>query len=140
MNIFVDASVILAASLSKRGGSALILRLGGAGKLQLITSESVVEEVMRNVLKIHVVEEKVEQLIVASNTNIVDAPGQKLIDKYAKIVSEKDAHVIAGAIEAKATIVITLDKKHLLRREVKESLKNMLDIMTPGELLQKLVA
>lgn len=139
MNIFVDASVIIAASLSKSGGSALVLRLARVGKLQLMTSESVIEEVMRNVSKIHLSWEKIAELIVASKMHIVEAPNKILTEKLAKIASRKDAHVLAAAVEAKAKIVITLDKKHLLQERVKKSLKNILAVMTPGELLKKLV-
>lgn len=136
MKVFVDASVILAALGSKTGGSSLVLRLGAKGKLDLTTSQAVVEEVRRNTRKISVPWTDTERLIIKSRISVVPAPGHLQVEKYERIVGEKDAHVLASAIASKAQILITLDKKHILQAEVKQKVKNV-ELLMPGELLQR---
>lgn len=135
MKVFVDASVILAALGSKTGGSSLVLHLGAKEKLDLTTSQAVIEEIRRNTHKISVPWTNMERLIIKSRISVVPAPGHAQVEKYERIVGEKDAHVLASAIISKAQILITLDKKHILQAEVKQKAKNV-ELLTPGELLQ----
>lgn len=137
MKVFVDASVILAALGSKTGGSLQVLHLGAKGKLDLTTSQAVIEEIRRNTHKISVPWTNMERLIIKSRISVVPAPGQAQVGKYERIVGEKDAHVLASAITSKAQILITLDKKHILQAEVKQKVKNV-ELLAPGELLQRL--
>lgn len=138
MKIFVDASVFLAAAASKSGGSALVLQLGKAKRLQLVTSQTVMEEVVRNAPKLHVSQEVIDTYIVASNTVIVPAPRDEEVEKHVLIIGEKDAHVVAAAFASKSHVIVTLDKKHLLSEKVKSQLRG-LRLVNPEELLRKVV-
>ena len=133
MIAFIDASVILAALGSKSGGSSQILKLTGARKIIGIASQAVVEEVLRNARKIGVSEREVSSLISNSLLKVISAPTSDEVEKYIDKTAAKDAHVVASAVKSKSNVVITLDKKHLLSKEIKG-----LSILTPGEFLQKL--
>lgn len=135
MKVFVDTSVLLAASASKTGGSALVLRLGSVGRVKLVTSEAVVEEAIRNAEKLHVTTIVIEHLVLSSNIRVDPPPAFALVEKYEAIVSEKDAHVIAAAMAAKTKVLITLDRK--LKEQGERSIK-IIQILTPEELLKEL--
>lgn len=138
MRVFVDTSVILAALGSKTGGSSLVLALGKKSKLQLLTSSTVIEELRRNIPKINVPVSTAENLVVKSKIFLIPVPTIEEVEKYEKIAG-KDAHVLASATGSKAEVLITLDKKHLLKKEVKQKVKTI-KILTPGELLQRLTS
>ena len=57
---------------------------------------------------------------------------------YQDIVVEDDLHVIAGAKLTKSDYLITLDKKHLLKEEVRRLVKP-LKIVNPEQYLKGLV-
>lgn len=114
MKILLDASVILAALGSKTGGSMVVLKLVKAGKLQAVVSETIIEEVKRNAAKTNSSLEDVDKLIISYNIEIFSAPSSENVDKYIGQTGEKDVHVLASAVELKADMIITLDKKHLL--------------------------
>lgn len=136
MKVFIDASVILAALGSASGGSAVILKLTQKEKLKGVISQAIIEEVKRNAANLNRKAEDVERIILKSRLEIVEASSLEAEQKYAKLAG-KDAHVVASAVQAKADILLTLDKKHLLNEDVKGRLKN-LGIMAPGELIKKL--
>ena len=129
MKIFIDASVILAALGSKSGGSSLVLQLKVTKK---VVSQSILEEVFRNTFKVGYTREEVNKLLVMNDIDVFPAPSSEEARRFFRIVGEKDAHVIASTLSAKAEIIVTLDKKHLLSKKIKG-----LEIITPGELLQK---
>lgn len=133
MIAFIDASVILAALGSKSGGSSQVLELIKRSKLNGITSQAVVEEVLRNAYKIKIAEREVFGLISNSSLKVIPAPTSEEVEKYLDVTAEKDAHVVASAIKSKTKVVITLDKKHLLSKKIKG-----LGILTPGEFLKNL--
>lgn len=136
MKILLDASVILAALGSKTGGSMVVLKLAKEEKLQAVVSATIIEEVMRNATKTNSSAADVDRLIVSHKLKVVSAPAPENVDKYIGQTGQKDAHAIASAIESKADLVITLDKKHLLSGKLKlKSLK----IIPPAELLKRLV-
>ena len=131
MIAFIDASVILAALGSKMGGSSEVLKLVKKHKIVGITSQAVVEEVLRNAHKIKITESEVSRLISISSLKVIPAPTSEEVEKYLDVTAAKDAHVVASAIKSKANVVITLDKKHLLSKKIKG-----LGILTPGEFLK----
>jgi hypothetical protein len=52
--------------------------------------------------------------------DLVPLPSLKAIDRAAELVTAKDTHVLAGARGGRATHLITLDRKHLLLKEVRQ--------------------
>ncbi|KKR50069.1 MAG: hypothetical protein UT84_C0015G0017 [Candidatus Curtissbacteria bacterium GW2011_GWA1_40_16] len=133
MLAFIDASVILAALGSKSGGSSQVLKLIKKRKFDGVTSQAVIEEVSRNAHKIKIAESEVSRLISISSLKVISAPASEEVEEYLDITAAKDAHVVASAIQSKAKVVITLDKKHLLSGKIKG-----LGILTPGEFLKNL--
>lgn len=110
LTVFVDSSVLFAAVNSPIGGSAKLFTLQN---IRLLASKVVLAETERNVRKklldYHLDRffELTEQLQI-----IPQKPNKKLIEKAKEVIVEKDAVILAEVKQAKAGLVVTLDKKH----------------------------
>lgn len=133
MKVFFNASVILAGIYSPDGGSALILKKVRDGQIEGVISELIFDEAVRHAQKIGLSERDLEEKILSFFDNPLGAPN---FSEFGKIVIDPgDAHVLTSAVEEKCDVLVTLDKKHLL--VLKGKVKG-LEILTPGELLEKL--
>lgn len=115
LRVFIDASVLFAAVYSPRGSARDLLRLGLEGKITLVISPNILEEIERNLLrKAPRAAPYYRDLLATLALEIVSLPAQAAVQDAAAYVAEKDAHVIAAAIEAHPDYLVTYDQKHLL--------------------------
>lgn len=140
MKVFFDASVIIAALLSPTGGSSLLLTYIKVGETIGITSQTVIEEVLEEdkFEKLQKSKEEIEAFIAQSGLFVREYISLQDIEPYQDTVDVEDAHLIAGANLTKCMYLVTLDKKHLLRPEVKERFLP-LHIVSPKELLEEII-
>jgi predicted nucleic acid-binding protein len=139
--LFLDASVSIAASGSPEGGSALVLELCRAGLAIPLLTRLVLREAERNI------QEKLDRevllrfyrLIADLEAELVPMPGVEDLQAASQVVSQKDAHVLAGARAGGATHLITLDRRHFLKPDQRAAMLPIL-ACTPGEFLQALLA
>jgi predicted nucleic acid-binding protein len=75
------------------------------------------------------------QQLAALNLTIIPAPSSPRIAECAALTAEKDAHVLAGALDSNATYLLTLDRRHLLSLSHRRPALAV-QIMTPGDFLQ----
>lgn len=59
------------------------------------------------------------QELEKSDLMLAPLPSADERDRWSAIVAEKDAHVLAGAVTAKADVVVSLDRKHILTEAVR---------------------
>ncbi len=137
--VFFDASVLFSAIYSNTGASAKLVSL--IGKLIIgITTENCIEELERNIEKIRLSSSYQIQDFINQNKFIVrEEINEYEIKPYKGLVDEKDSHVVAGAILTDGDFLVTLDKKHLNNKIVKQRLKKI-DILSPKELLFKILS
>lgn len=139
MRIFLDANVYFSAARSPQGGSSAICDLARAKKLVLYTTRDILHEAERNIRLKEPVSTRLRfyELLTTLNAKIVAIDKQKAQLRFAKIINNKDTHVLEGARVSKADFLVTLDKKHFQNENVKRS--NLpFAIVSPGELLKKL--
>lgn len=113
IKVFFDSSVILSSIISNKVFSFKLLELVKKRKIIGVISETVIEEVKRNLEKIKI--EKKQDLgdfFVSNNFIILEKISEEDIKPYLKTVEEKDAHIFFAAILAKCEFLATLDKKH----------------------------
>ncbi|MEK7548070.1 MAG: PIN domain-containing protein [Patescibacteria group bacterium] len=137
IKIFIDSSVVIAALLSSDGGSAKIFKLCEAGIAEGWISNTVIEEVDRNIkgkfagLKLYFY-----QLLKAAGIKISKNPSKDMIKKAeAWIKDHNDAPILAAAKFAKVDVVLTLDIRHFIK-DTDVAKKSGMQIMTPGEFLK----
>ena len=70
---------------------------------------------------------------------MVPPPSRERMEKCIPLTTEKDAHVLAAALECGAAYLITLDRRHLLNEAV-ESAGLPVRTITPGDFLKTVVS
>lgn len=134
LKVLINASVVLSGLRSPNGGSGKLLQLISDGQINGQISEIIFDEILKHHKKLGISKNKIENSISRLFKNILNAPVQKIVNKYKKIViDEGDCHVLASCEENQIKYLVTLDKKHLL--VLKGKIKN-LEILTPGELIE----
>jgi predicted nucleic acid-binding protein len=122
-SVFVDASVLFAASYSPRGFARDLIETGLHGQLFLAVSEFVIKETRRNLLVKAPGALSRFEAFLATGVMHVTEPSRPHVKHVATVVVLKDAPVVAGAIVAGANLVATYDCKDLLskRQEILEA-------------------
>ena len=133
IQVFVDASVLVAAVLSPTGGASALLEMAIRGRVNLLISDDIVEEVKRNVPKLA---DKFEILLRLVPFHYVSVTAEDVSAALDYTVA-KDAHVVAAAKKATVEYLVTFDEKHLLHNEVLKQ-NVTFSMLKPGDLLQLL--
>ena len=139
--LFLDASVLIAASGSAEGGSAVVLEICRAKLAIPLLTRWVLREAERNIqgkldrdalLKFY-------RLIADLEPELVPSASTEDLMSASEVVSAKDAHVFAGARAGAATHLVTLDRKHFLREDQRAGILPIV-AWTPGEFLEGFLA
>lgn len=140
MRVYVDASVIIAALLSSKGGSSLLIEFIRSGAITGITSQTVVEEMLEadKQTKLKRSKEEIEAFIAHSGLLVRESIVPEDIEPLMGMIDTDDAHLIAGAQSTQCSYLVTLDKKHLLRSDIKEKFLP-LRIVSPKEMLEQVL-
>lgn len=136
--IFIDTSVLFAASHSLSGSARDLLVAGILGQVTLVLSRYVVDETRRNLSrKSSQAVPYFEAFLTRGVVEFVEPPPE-LVHQAATVVVPKDAEILAGAAHGEATFVATYDRKDLLskRDEIFEAFG--VTVATPSEILASL--
>ena len=126
LRVFLDANVLFAAAYSPDGLSALLIELGAAGRVTLLTSPVTITEAERNL------EAKRRNL---SAVRIVSEPAPADVERLTPSeLSSKDRPLLAAAIVAGATHFATGDIADF-GRFMKRGTGLPLQVMTPRQFL-----
>ncbi len=137
IRVFVDASVLIAASYSPTGASREIIRQAIRGNVTLIASELVLEETREN-LRAKAPEALVslEQILDIVPFELVQPTEQQVL-QAASYTALKDAPIVAAAKRARVDYLVSLDRRHLVGvPEVAQ--RSGLKIVLPEELLKEI--
>lgn len=134
--IFLDASVLVAATLSSTGGSFRIIMESAVRGFQLITSRYAYRETERT-LAIKYPEKLIELQHVISHVVIVPDASQKVVVSVLPLIDFKDAPILAAALVQKAHILLTLDRIHFIENQTLQKSVSPLNILTPGNFIKK---
>lgn len=139
LTVFLDSSVVLSGLASTDGGSGKILYAGGKNKLKLVATKLVIKEVIGHLDKLGIAPDKLTKLLDGNTINVINSPIPEAINKFTKAASDiNDAHILAGAVLAKADILISLDKKHILSRNAVKILKPI-QVLSPKQFWKRIM-
>ena len=111
LRVFLDANVLFTAAYSPNGLAALLIEIGVAGRLALLTSQLAVIEARRNL------EVKSPRALprLGRYLRVVEAvtePGPRDVDRLTpETLAPKDRPILAAAIMARATHFVTGDRR-----------------------------
>ena len=136
--IFFDASVLFSALYSLTGGSFALVQLVKKGSVRGVTSQTVIEELEKNLSKFKNLSLiNIHNIISDNNIIVCDEISAEEVQIWRGHIEEKDVHVIVGALSTQCTYLVTLDKKHLHNAKT-QALCTEIQILSPKELLLKL--
>jgi len=137
VKIFLDASVLVAASASVTGASAYVLHLSRQKKIKTFVSPDVIGEATKNVnLKLgETGKHRLKTYLNLAHLVLVDNPKPELVALCESVIHVKDAPILAAALNAKVGILLSLDRKHFFTAKVIDYSKPM-KILTPGDWLR----
>jgi len=135
--LFLDACILVTAANSPEGGSARIIQLAADKKVRLVATKQVLQEARKNIIDLLGKPLWIWFLRTIGSIVllVVDEPTSKEESAWHKVTHEKDAHVLAGAIKAKADVLISLDRRHILKPSVQKVFPT--PILSPGDFLQQ---
>lgn len=139
--VFLDASVLVAAARSPSGGSAVSLEVCRGRLFRAALTARVLLEARVNIGEKFGEPEMVRfyQQLAALEPQMAAPPSAERMAFCIPLVGEKDAHVLAAALECGAAYLLTLDRRHLLTPAVRSAGLG-LTVLTPGEFLSDVVS
>ncbi len=136
--VFLDSSVLYAAVLSLKGGSCRVLREASHNNLLLFITSYVIAEVEISLsVKYPSYTPRFRAYLQEFPVALTRTPSAVEVARWINAVPPKDAPLLAGAANARATHFLTLDKKHFLNNPTLLRMRLPFEILTPGEFLQK---
>lgn len=135
--IFLDANIYIAALASPSGPSGRLIKRAVENQFTIVTANFLLLEVERNLKK-----KLPESLpyfyedISRINFEFISKIKPEVVNKYEQIINYKpDSLVLAACFQSRSKILVTLDKKHLLKDEVRNSVP--FEIIRPENILRK---
>jgi predicted nucleic acid-binding protein len=138
IEVFIDASVLFAASDSSKGASREIIRYAQRGQIILVVNKFVLDETEKNLGSKRPAALPVFQVIKAEIPfKIINPTKDEVLDMQPH-TALKDAPHFATALKAKVYCIVSLDRKHMIdiRSKVQEDLG--LRILLPAEFLEEI--
>ena len=134
--VFFDSSVLVAATASLEGASALILGWCKNRKLAGYMSADVLGEAKKNVaFKLGASYlSRFEDIVEKSHLVLIPEPAVELISVCERVIHPKDAPILAAAVQSRADIILTFDRRHFLTKEAMVFAAPK-KIMTPGDFI-----
>ncbi len=135
--IFLDANVLVAAAASSSGGSALVMEICRKGHFEAIVSRLVLLEAERNIRKKFPssVLTRYHHLLESTPLHVVPSPTHEESDPYLSLIHEKDAPILAAAIESRSEYLVSLDQHDFITEKLRRA-RLPLKILTPKDFLR----
>jgi predicted nucleic acid-binding protein len=110
--VFFDSSCLIAAAGSPSGGSGFLLSLCARGFLKAAVSQPVLLEAQSNIQE-KLGEEAIKRLqnfLAIVPFSLAALPDETELKRLGKMINKKDVHVVAAALDIRASFLLALDK------------------------------
>lgn len=128
---------MVAASASVTGASAYVLHLSRMKKIKALISEDVFGEAKKNVEQKldETGKQRLDVYLKLARLVLISDPKPEAVKAAEAAIHVKDAPILAAAIAGKADVLLTLDRKHFLTKNV-TAFAQPIKILTPGDWLR----
>ena len=136
IRVFVDSDVVISSLMSTTGAADMLLH--NTEGIELYVSNFSVEELERVVSRLKLDQEKLHKLLNTRFSFVkINQPLKKIREEFADYIRDiNDAHIVAGAKEAKVTYIVTYNIRHFETNKLSQDFQIIL--LTPGLFLQYL--
>lgn len=132
IKVFIDSDVVISSLVSSKGAAYLLIQTKG---LERYVSDISIKELFLVTERLQLNKKILNNLIKNKFKKIILLDLKEIKKTYKQyVVDENDAHVVAGAVQAGASHIISYNLKHFKKEEIKRCL-NIL-IFTPALFLQ----
>lgn len=133
--VFLDSNVIFSGIYSSRGAPAVILERFIEGRLMVVVSQQVMDEVIRTI------KEKLPEGLPALRKLLVNAPPEirkdpmpEEVKRWSGLLDAGDAAILAAAVAAQPDYFVTGDRHFIENPEIAK--KAGLQIVTPAQFIE----
>ena len=134
LRVFLDSNVIFSGMYSSDGAPGIILEHFVEGRLRVVVSQQVLEEVVRTIKeKLPEALPALMRLLVSTPPEITENPIPEEAAHWAEVIHIEDAGILAAAVAAQPNYLITGDKHFFENPVIVE--KSGLHIVTPAQFL-----
>lgn len=98
----------------------MIIRLAAAGRIVILATREVIRESERNIRAKMKTEclLRFYQLLEQSQLERIESSSPEEEERWTDLVADKDRHILAGALKGGAGILVSLDRKHIVKPDV----------------------
>ena len=133
--VFLDSNVIFSGIYASQGAPAIILEHFVEGRLRVVISQQVLEEVVRTIKeKLPEALPALRRLLMSMPPEIRNDPSAEEVARWAKVIHIEDASILAAAVAAQPDYLVTGDKHFFENLGIQE--KSGLHVVTPAQLLE----
>ena len=136
MRVFLDASMLVAAALSRKGGSFRLINEARIRGFSLFTSDYAYREA-EIALEDKYGDNLADFYELIHLVFVIKGPDRRNLKKFQGIISDKDAAILADTLDLGADVLITLDRRHFLHNLLLKEKYPSLEIVTSGDFIQK---
>lgn len=131
--VFVDTNVFFSGFYKPTGYPREILNLHQQNAISIVTSQSVLDELVRNLkAKFPSILPSVIRFLTLYPTQVQPHPTPKQIKAWSQVINPDDAVILAAAVSAKTKYFVTGNKKHFTPQVARAS---GLTILSPKEFI-----
>jgi predicted nucleic acid-binding protein len=136
IRVFVDSDVIISSLISKSGAAYALLH--NTSQIKLHISNFSILELERVVNRLDIELETLNTVIATRLNSVkVNLPYERVQHEFADYVRDPhDAHIVAGAKEAKAAFLVSYNIRHFVPEKLRQDFQIIL--LTPSLFLQYL--
>ena len=138
MRVFLDANVLFSAARSSGSPLNGFFRLAEAGVCELLASPYTLDEARRNISRKHPAKVAELELLILRISICREAGAEEMLWARSTGLTEKDAPVLAAAVQAKAEILVTGDRTDF--GKLYERKLRGLEVLPPRIALERIVA
>lgn len=137
IKIFIDSDVVISSVISSKGASNIVVQ-NKYNHLRSFISNFSYEELNRTADKLGIDKSKMEKILKNKFKLVKLKQGkEEILNKYGNHTYDiEDAHIVAGAVEAKSKFLVTFNTKDYKADKIYQDFG--IRVIVPGELLQYL--
>jgi uncharacterized protein len=135
LRVFLDTNVIFSGLYSSRGAPAAVLEYFSTGRIRVIVSQQVLEELIRT-FKAKLPEglPALKRLLLNAAPEVCAGPSAGAISRWAEVLQPGDAAILAAAVAAEADYLVTGDNHFLENPGIMRDAG--IKIITPAQLVK----